>query len=115
MGGMGGADDESRHGPDGGGTDGGARGGDAVGLQEAELGMTAAPPDDGASRSTDAGPAGHPHQLRRHRLLGRRPHHGRRRHRRGRVHPARKPDDLEGQDLGDGPRHQGRPVRDRRS
>ena len=56
-----------------------------------------------------------PHQLRRHRLLGGGAHDGRRRHGRGRLHPARKPDDLEGQGLGDGPGHQGRPgrVRDR--
>ena len=35
------------------------------------------------------------------------------RHRRGRVHHAREPDHLEGQGLGDGPRHQGRPGRGR--
>ena len=52
---------------------------------------------------TTPGPARHPHQLRRHRLLGRRHHHRPGRHRRGRVPPAREPDDLEGQDLDDGP------------
>ncbi len=54
-----------------------------------------------------------PHELRRHRPVGGVAHDRRERHGRGVARHAREPDHLEGQGLGHGPRHEGRPGRGR--
>ena len=59
-------------------------------------------------RRPAAGPAHRPHQVRRHRPLGRRPDDRQGRHGRGRAQHAREPHHLADQGLGHGPRHQGR-------
>ena len=67
-----------------------------------------------AARPTPAGVAAdRPQELRRHRLLGGVADDRQGRRRRGLADHARKPHRLEGQGLGDGPRHQGRPGRGR--